>query len=199
MVNTSSAHSPPARSGVSGNTAPCPPDCDLPENSQKNLDARLDLGVEETFPASDPVSVMVTKKSAPEDHQEPDTSAPTRQRQAVLGQAEQETAEELLDQVKGTLERVAQTAYGTVRESYDEVRRSAGQARDRYPAVERSYRAGRGAVEEWVIENPWPSLLMAGAIGYGLAWMIHGEPRSRERPIPDSARTRTRYAPRRGY
>ncbi|HEV2557807.1 MAG TPA: hypothetical protein VGU45_04180 [Microvirga sp.] len=33
----------------------------LPENSKEALDRKLDEGVEETFPASDPVSVKITK------------------------------------------------------------------------------------------------------------------------------------------
>jgi len=33
----------------------------LPENSKEELNRRLDEGVEETFPASDPVSVKITK------------------------------------------------------------------------------------------------------------------------------------------
>jgi hypothetical protein len=33
----------------------------LPENRKEKLDERLDEGVEETFPASDPVSVKITK------------------------------------------------------------------------------------------------------------------------------------------
>lgn len=33
----------------------------LPENSKAELDKKLDEGVEETFPASDPVSVKITK------------------------------------------------------------------------------------------------------------------------------------------
>ncbi|MGO4572227.1 hypothetical protein [Microvirga sp. 2TAF3] len=33
----------------------------LPENSKENLDRKLDHGVEESFPASDPVSVKITK------------------------------------------------------------------------------------------------------------------------------------------
>jgi hypothetical protein len=37
------------------------PDKKLPENSKKNLDEKLDNAVEETFPASDPVSVKITK------------------------------------------------------------------------------------------------------------------------------------------
>jgi hypothetical protein len=33
----------------------------LPENSKESLDRKLDEGVEETFPGSDPVSVKITK------------------------------------------------------------------------------------------------------------------------------------------
>ena len=46
-------------SGV-GQTA-SPKDKKLPENSKESLDRKLDEGVEETFPASDPVSVKITK------------------------------------------------------------------------------------------------------------------------------------------
>lgn len=38
-----------------------PGDKDLAENSQENLDDRLDNAVDETFPGSDPVSVKITK------------------------------------------------------------------------------------------------------------------------------------------
>jgi hypothetical protein len=38
-----------------------PDDNKLPENSQKNLDKKLDNAVDETFPGSDPVSVKITK------------------------------------------------------------------------------------------------------------------------------------------
>ena len=36
-------------------------DCDLPENCQERLDERLDHAIYETFPTSDPVSVVITK------------------------------------------------------------------------------------------------------------------------------------------
>jgi hypothetical protein len=36
-------------------------DEDLPENSRRNLDQKLDHALEETFPTSDPVSVQITK------------------------------------------------------------------------------------------------------------------------------------------
>lgn len=41
--------------------APKRKDEKLPENSKPSLDRKLDEGVEETFPASDPVSVKITK------------------------------------------------------------------------------------------------------------------------------------------
>lgn len=44
----------------SGATA-SPGDAKLPENSKESLDEKLDAGVEETFPGSDPVSVKITK------------------------------------------------------------------------------------------------------------------------------------------
>jgi len=44
----------------------CPPDNNLPENSQENLDARLDHAIGETFPTSDPVSVTITKGPKPD-------------------------------------------------------------------------------------------------------------------------------------
>jgi hypothetical protein len=34
---------------------------DLRENSKENLDRKLDHGITETFPTSDPVSVKITK------------------------------------------------------------------------------------------------------------------------------------------
>jgi hypothetical protein len=36
-------------------------DKSIPENSKEKAEERLDEGVEETFPASDPVSVKITK------------------------------------------------------------------------------------------------------------------------------------------
>ena len=47
--------------GVDPDCAPVQPDRKLPENSKENLDEKLDHGVEETFPGSDPVSVKITK------------------------------------------------------------------------------------------------------------------------------------------
>jgi len=61
MVNAPSISSQSTPDRAEPNPAECPPDNKLPENSQENLDARLDHAIEETFPTSDPVSVTITK------------------------------------------------------------------------------------------------------------------------------------------
>ena len=49
----------------------------LPENSQQNLNKKLDGAVEETFPSSDPVSVSITKGGAVEyDHDDDEAEDP---------------------------------------------------------------------------------------------------------------------------
>jgi len=47
--------------GAGLGTTANPGDHNLPENSKERLDEKLDQGVEETFPGSDPVSVKITK------------------------------------------------------------------------------------------------------------------------------------------
>jgi hypothetical protein len=61
MVNAPGISSQSAPGREDGKSAECPPDSKLPENSQENLDSRLDHAIEETFPTSDPVSVTITK------------------------------------------------------------------------------------------------------------------------------------------
>ena len=60
MVNASGISSQSTPDREERKSAECPPDNKLPENSQENLDARLDHAIEETFPTSDPVSVTPT-------------------------------------------------------------------------------------------------------------------------------------------
>ena len=61
MVNASGINSQSTPNREERKSAECPPDNKLPENSQENLDARLDHAIEETFPTSDSVSVTITK------------------------------------------------------------------------------------------------------------------------------------------
>ncbi|QRM32148.1 hypothetical protein JO965_19115 [Microvirga sp. VF16] len=194
MVHASSAPGQPIPGETPSQPVTCPPDCDLPENSQENLDARLDHAIEETFPSSDPISVIVTKKAVAPDQQEVIATASRGQGRAGQDQAEQATAEKLLDQVNEALQDMAQTASGTAREAYRLGQRYVRHARDSYPEAERSYRASRRTLHQWMTDNPWSSLFVAGAIGYGLAWMIHGKQRGPGRRVPDYARTRRDYA-----
>ena len=72
----------------------------------------------------------------------------------------------------------AQDAYGqakdTVRDVADNVSDYAGDAYDRIQDRGGAYfRDGTRAVETRVEENPFIALLLAGAVGYGLALLLH--------------------------
>jgi ElaB/YqjD/DUF883 family membrane-anchored ribosome-binding protein len=172
----------------------CPPDCDLPENSKENLDAKLDHAIEETFPTSDPVSVSITKGGAIDYDQQ---AAAALAKPANSSQAEQDTAEQLLDQVREAMSDVTSSASGAAREAYSQGERYVRQARERYPEAERYYQEGHRFVSQRVTESPWLALFIAGAIGYGLAWLNHGTKGEQRKRVPDYARTRHGYAPHR--
>jgi ElaB/YqjD/DUF883 family membrane-anchored ribosome-binding protein len=168
-----------------------PSDNDLDENSQENLDARLDHGIEETFPTSDPVSVTITK--GPEPDREARTSAASDRKQ----DPQQASTEHILDQVRDALHEVADHASGAARDVYNRGENYARQAREQYPEAERYIRDGQQAVTQRVIGNPLLALFMAGVTGYVLAWLIHGERRNQEPDVPDYGRTGRGYAPHR--
>jgi ElaB/YqjD/DUF883 family membrane-anchored ribosome-binding protein len=195
MVNASGISSQLTPDRAEPKSAECPPDNKLPENSQQNLDARLDHAIEETFPTSDPVSVTITKGPEPD---RPDREARFSTADDQQGsQPEQDIAEHLLDQVRETLRDVADGASGAAREAYSRGEHYTRQAREQYPEAERYIREGQRAVTHRVTENPLLALFVAGAIGYALAWMIHGQRRTREVHVPDYGRTDRGYAPHR--
>jgi ElaB/YqjD/DUF883 family membrane-anchored ribosome-binding protein len=168
MVNSPTATSQPL---TSEQRAPetCPPDNKLPENTQENLDTKLDHAIEETFPTSDPISVNITKGGAI-DYDQQDAASATPNRQDQEGE---DSIESVLDQVREALSDVTESASGAAREAYSQGQDYVRQARDRYPEAERYYQDGSQVASQRVTENPWLSLVVAGAIGYGLAWMIH--------------------------
>ena len=172
----------------------CPPDNELAENSQENLDARLDHAVEETFPTSDPISVHITKGPKPDHH---DQEALSSSADDHLSQSEQDPTEHLLDQVREALLDVSDSVAGAAQDVYDQGRSYVQQAGERYPQAERYVREGRQAVTRRMSENPLLGLLVAGMAGYALGWLIHREKRGREPHVPDHARTRHGYAPHR--
>jgi ElaB/YqjD/DUF883 family membrane-anchored ribosome-binding protein len=188
----SSSRSTPAKEGKS---TELPSDNSLAENSQQNLDARLDHAIEETFPTSDPVSVTITKGPKPDGSDQGNRpSSADGQR----NQPEQESTEQILDQVREALHDVADQASGAARDVYSRGEHYARQAREQYPEAERYIRERQRVVTGRVTGNPLLALFMAGVAGYALAWMIHGQRRGRDEHIPEYGRTSRGYAPHRG-
>jgi ElaB/YqjD/DUF883 family membrane-anchored ribosome-binding protein len=194
MVNVSGISSQLTSDQEKGKSPECPPDSKLPENSQENLDARLDHAIEETFPTSDPVSVTITKGPEPD---RPDQEARASSAEEQQGQPEQGSTEHVLDQVREALNDVADQASGAAHEVYRRGEHYFRQAREQYPEAERYIDESQRVVTRRVAENPLLALFVAGAIGYALAWMIHGQRRTREAYMPDYGRTDRGYAPHR--
>jgi len=192
-MNSRSASNQPFPPGE-GKPGECPPDNDLAENSQENLDARLDHAIEETFPTSDPISVHITKGPEPERH---DQDAISSSADDHLGESEQDTAEDLLDRVRDALLDVADSASGAARDAYDQGSRFVRQVREQYPEAEQYIREGQQAVTHRVTENPLVALFMAGIAGYALGWLIHGRWQGQDNGVPDYGRTSRGYAPHR--
>jgi hypothetical protein len=173
----------------------CPPDNNLAENSQENLDARLDHAIEETFPTSDPISVHITKGPEPDHHDQDAFSSSTDD---YLDQSEQDPTEHLLDQVRNALHDVADSASGAARDAYDQGRRYVQQAGERYPQAERMFARCRQAVTHR-IQRTRCSAVWAGVAGYALALVIHRERRDpsdpRAGPCADQSRIRSASRP----
>jgi hypothetical protein len=160
----------------------------LPENSQENLNKRLDHAVEETFPSSDPVSVSITKGGAIEyDHDDDEAEAPST-RPSKLGQ--QGTPESLLNQAKEKLGDVGSTVSEAAHQAYTEGSRYVREAVGHHPEMERYYRQSTEAVRRQAADNPLLTLLIGFGLGYALAWMVHGTGSGATRGIPDYARKR---------
>lgn len=108
-----------------------------------------------------------------------------------IGDAKTE-AEGRLTQAKGVANDLVGQAKDAVGKAGDTMQSAADQARDftndamesggrlldegrrRYPEVERRYREGSDVVRGQVQDSPLAAILVAGAVGYVLAWMIHG-------------------------
>jgi hypothetical protein len=194
MVNASATSSQLTPNRAEPKPAECPPDNKLPENSQENLDARLDHAIEETFPTSDPVSVTITKGPEPDrSDQELRASAAEEEHD----QSERGSTEHVLDQVREALNDVAGNAAEVAGTVYRQGERYVRQAGERYPEAQQYAREAQRLVTRHTTGSPLLSLVVAGALGYALAWMIHGERRNRDRHVPDYSRTGRGYAPHR--
>lgn len=95
-------------------------------------------------------------------------------------------ADGAVDQVKGAVQAAYGQAKDTVRdyadqaqdiagEAYEQGRRYVDEGRKRFPDAERYYQDGREVVGRHVGESPLAALLIAGAVGYLTALVIHGK------------------------
>jgi ElaB/YqjD/DUF883 family membrane-anchored ribosome-binding protein len=194
MVNAPGINDQSTPDKIGGKSVESSLDHSLLENSKENLEARLDHAIEETFPTSDPASVSITKGPEPD---RPDQEFRSSSADEQQGQPEQNSTEDLLDQVREALHDVADQASSAARDVYNQGEHYARQAREQYPEAEQYVREGQRAVTHRVAENPLLALFMAGVAGYVLAWLIHGERRDRESRVPDYGRTGRGYAPHR--
>ena len=169
-------------------SVPQQPDNEMPENSQANLDRKLDHAVKETFPTSDPVSVTITKGGAIDYDRNGNPISPASN--TMIRNATRE-AEALLARVKTTASNVADKASTLAHDAYRQSRDHARAAGERFPEAERYYREGTQAVRQHAAEYPVLTLLVGVGIGYFLARALHRE--SSVEGVPDYARTDRAY------
>ena len=100
--------------------------------------------------------------------------------------------ENLVDQARNTAAGLADRASDVARGAYDQGQQYVRQAGDRNPQAQRYYQRATQTIGHQVTESPLASLLVAGAVGLGMAWMIGGLTRSQGRE-PSHARSRRDY------
>ena len=76
-------------------------------------------------------------------------------------------------QAKDAVRDYADQAYGVAERALDQGRRYVGENMERYPEAGRYVREGRQAVSRQVEESPLLAVLIAGAVGYMLALLVH--------------------------
>src|SRR5215217_4085602 len=82
--------------------------------------------------------------------------------------------EDGVGQATETVRNVAESASELAQDAYERGARYVRDGMDRYPEAGRSIREGAQAVSRPVEQYPLTALLLAGAVGYLLAYLIHG-------------------------
>jgi len=130
------------------------------ESDLKKMQQRLvDGTLEDSFPASDPPAWTTTGAKSvagrcDEEHQAAESSTGSYYEQG----------EEMAGRIAGRASSLAQEVYRRGEQYFEAGRR-------RLPEAERYYRE---AVSRSVGEYPVAALLVAGAVGYGIAWLLYG-------------------------
>ena len=101
------------------------------------------------------------------------------------------TPEGVVGQATEAVRNVAESASELAQDSYARSARYVRDGLDRYPEAGRSISEGAQAVSRPVEQYPLTALLIAGAVGYLLAYVTHGGgPRWGREDVPEYARTR---------
>ena len=101
------------------------------------------------------------------------------------------TAEGVVGQATEAVRNVAESASDLARDTYETGAGYVREGLDRYPEAGRYFSEGSRAVSRPVEQNPLMAIFAAGALGYLLAYLIHGDGlQSIRDSVPDYARTR---------
>ena len=101
------------------------------------------------------------------------------------------TPEGVVGQATEAVRHVAESASELAQDTYERGARYVRDGLDRYPEAGRYISEGTQAVSRPVEQHPLTALLIAGAVGYLLAYLIHGSGFRRGREdVPDYGRTR---------
>jgi len=101
------------------------------------------------------------------------------------------TPEGVVGQATGAVRHVAESASELAQDTYKRGARYVRDGLDRYPEAGRYISEGAQAVSRPVEQYPLTAILLAGAVGYLLAYLIHGGgSRWGREDVPDYARTR---------
>jgi hypothetical protein len=146
------------------------------DNELHKMQQRLvDDTVDDSFPASDPPAWTTAGSK----------SIAARADTGEGAEASQIGGEE--QQGRGTVRRAVDQAASFTKNAYRRSGETVQEARRRFPEVERYSRQGAKAIAQPVRQYPFAALLTAGAIGYGIAWLIHGRT-SASRPYREGQR-----------
>jgi len=116
------------------------------------------------------------------------STSPQRGSSASQGRG---TAEGVVGQAAEAAHNVAESTSKLARDTYETGTRYVREGLSRYPEAGRYLSEGSRAVGRPVEQNPVLALLAAGAVGYLLAYLIHGGGfQSLRESVPDYARTR---------